>query len=108
MDREELDQDPEIDMKEYAQAFNWAYIIAEENPALAQDLQGSLKHDMGDFYSGLKHGFNQFFYEKEHEQVKDRDYEETGEWEKDEEQSRMDELDDLRGDKEDRDIERDI
>ncbi len=108
MEAEDFEGDPEMDMQEYTKGFNWAYTIAQHDEKLALELQSSIKHDAGDRWSGLKHGFNQFFYEKKQEQAKttDRGYEETGGCEKDEKSSRMDELDDLRGDSEDRDVER--
>lgn len=110
MEAEDFEGDPEMDMQEYTKGFNWAYTIAQHDEKLALELQGSIKHDVGDRWSGLKHGFNQFFYEKKQEQAKttDRDYKETGDWKKDEKSTRMDELDNLRGNGQERDNERDI
>lgn len=111
MEAEDFEQDENLDMKEYARGFNYAYILAGHSIKMAQQLKSSISQDT-DFANGLAHGFNQFFYEREQDRVENRgrDYEETGEWEQTDSKAneRMDELDDLRGDNEDRDIERDI
>lgn len=109
MEAEDLEQDDNVNVKEYARGFNYAFILAGHSIKMAQQLRDNISRD-SDFATGLSHGFNQFFYEREQDKAEnnDRDYEETGEWETDQEKSRMDDLDNLRGDSDREDMGRDL
>lgn len=59
-----METEQDFNEKEYAKGFNWAYIIAEGNPKLAKELHNSVTLE-SDLASGLHHGFNEFFHERE-------------------------------------------
>lgn len=109
-----------LDEQEYTKGFNKGYIIAQYEPDLGKELAWNTKHQ-DSFTSGLIFGARELFKEQElnrqeelgqirgqaatkEKQQKDTDHEETGDWE----QNRMDELDNLREDGDDRDAERNI
>lgn len=114
-----------LDEQEYTKGFNKGYIIAQYEPDLGKELAWNTKHQ-DSFTSGLIFGAHELFKEqelnrqeelgqirgqaatKEKPQTKDTDHEETGDWEKDKENNRLNELNDLREkDQERGDIERD-
>lgn len=116
-----MEQEKEFNEAEYTAGFNWGYIIAEYDKTLAEQLRGNIEFD-SDRASGLSHGINQFFQEREVElddlrnsstQEQDMAQEELSESiseiepENDTETDRINELDELR-ESEDQDIDLDI
>lgn len=63
-----MEEENEINESEFAQGFNWGYIIGEKEPELAHELKSGMQFTTS-FDSGLFHGISQFFQEKEQSRI---------------------------------------
>ena len=65
-----MEPEKELNEAEYIKGFNQAYTIAKYEPKLAEKLKGNIELN-SDRASGLYHGLNQYFKEKEEARTKD-------------------------------------
>lgn len=67
--QEELEAEG-VNEVEYAEGFNWGYVIAEHNPTLAMELMDGVEMN-SDRNQGLYHGCNEFFREREQSRLEE-------------------------------------